>query len=503
MSIWDELGIEPTDDRREIRRAYARRLREVHPEDDPEGFQRLREAYEVALSIEGSPGLVLEIPDEYDAAPEKEYDPDAAALDRLADSVTDALMAGEDKAAVAALHKALRAPLLVNIDRRHGLENALLTRLDGLARIPKDFATETVAAFDWVAGLQHLPPRSREVADRLLDLSEGRRRLAELGALARARPWIFLFDRRRLAAALLTGPHRPRLFRFLARDGLTLRAVDRLLSEFLNLYPEIIYQELDFDVVDWWTQAVETSSIDPFDGFYHWTGYLADAVSFFLLIYLLSVGSPPPLGLAYPLALYLMLRALFDLLHTVAWRITLARDFDFNEAVPLVLVTIHGLGAAAALALLQSVVAGLGPAAWWQYFLAGYAGLFLMARQWKTLYQRIVSIDKDLRYACLILVLLGASIAVPVGWFLAGSPYDKITSGLIFLYFLLFIDAPKAPAQGTYFVATFGLWLALVFLLPFAVPMKIPGLYLFLFAQVAAFLALKTWHWLEVRRGEI
>ena len=46
MSDWDILGIAPTDDLREIKRAYAKALRIHHPEKDPEGFQKLRAAYE-------------------------------------------------------------------------------------------------------------------------------------------------------------------------------------------------------------------------------------------------------------------------------------------------------------------------------------------------------------------------------------------------------------------------------------------------------------------------
>ncbi|WP_054957709.1 J domain-containing protein [Paenibacillus dakarensis] len=49
MSIWSTLGIEPTEDSSAIKKAYARKLRQHHPEEDPEGYQRLREAYDRAL----------------------------------------------------------------------------------------------------------------------------------------------------------------------------------------------------------------------------------------------------------------------------------------------------------------------------------------------------------------------------------------------------------------------------------------------------------------------
>ncbi|AYV49223.1 hypothetical protein CFHF_12955 [Caulobacter flavus] len=48
--IWDVLGIAPTRDRDTIRRAYARRLRATNPEDDAEGFMRLREAHDEAVA---------------------------------------------------------------------------------------------------------------------------------------------------------------------------------------------------------------------------------------------------------------------------------------------------------------------------------------------------------------------------------------------------------------------------------------------------------------------
>lgn len=48
-NIWKVLGLAPTNDQRAIRQAYARLSKDCHPEDDPEGFERLHNAYEEAM----------------------------------------------------------------------------------------------------------------------------------------------------------------------------------------------------------------------------------------------------------------------------------------------------------------------------------------------------------------------------------------------------------------------------------------------------------------------
>lgn len=77
MNYWDILGIEPTSDRNLIREAYMDKLSLYNPEDDPEGFQKLREAYESALKqevVEEDKHKELEPVNEFMIKVEKLYD---------------------------------------------------------------------------------------------------------------------------------------------------------------------------------------------------------------------------------------------------------------------------------------------------------------------------------------------------------------------------------------------------------------------------------------------
>ena len=51
MSCWQILHIEPTNDTRAIRRAYAKLLKTTRPDDDAAAYQKLREAFDEALAI--------------------------------------------------------------------------------------------------------------------------------------------------------------------------------------------------------------------------------------------------------------------------------------------------------------------------------------------------------------------------------------------------------------------------------------------------------------------
>jgi uncharacterized RDD family membrane protein YckC len=51
MNCWEILGVEPWTDKKTIKSAYARRLKQTRPDDDPQGFRVLHDAYKQALAL--------------------------------------------------------------------------------------------------------------------------------------------------------------------------------------------------------------------------------------------------------------------------------------------------------------------------------------------------------------------------------------------------------------------------------------------------------------------
>ncbi len=72
MNPWHILGIEPTQDLRDIKRAYAKLLKATRPDDDPQGFQRLRDAFEQAQFEAMQPAPDTAAQANADAAPDAE-----------------------------------------------------------------------------------------------------------------------------------------------------------------------------------------------------------------------------------------------------------------------------------------------------------------------------------------------------------------------------------------------------------------------------------------------
>lgn len=49
MNAWEILGIEPTSDKKTIKRVYAKLLKQYHPEENPEEFKQIQAAYQQCL----------------------------------------------------------------------------------------------------------------------------------------------------------------------------------------------------------------------------------------------------------------------------------------------------------------------------------------------------------------------------------------------------------------------------------------------------------------------
>lgn len=52
MNAWEILGIEPTSDKKTIKRAYAKLLKQYHPEENPEEFKQIQAAYQQCLHLD-------------------------------------------------------------------------------------------------------------------------------------------------------------------------------------------------------------------------------------------------------------------------------------------------------------------------------------------------------------------------------------------------------------------------------------------------------------------
>lgn len=90
MTCWQLLGIVPTQDRKQIKRAYSKLLKVTRPDDDLEAFQVLNEAYEQALdwnfTAEPAEYIETELETEIQNKPETKQDigPVIAEIDQQA-----------------------------------------------------------------------------------------------------------------------------------------------------------------------------------------------------------------------------------------------------------------------------------------------------------------------------------------------------------------------------------------------------------------------------------
>lgn len=183
---WQVLDVPRGSDRATIRRAYAARLKVTNPEDEPQGFMALRQAYEAALSWvdhshweedeadegaladafrldvpapapESVPPFVAESLDDPPSVPEPEPEPpehaaDRADLRRRADALEAALRGPwrRDGAALEGLlDDLLAAPALMELDTRDSVEYWLAGLLADTLPRSDAILMQAISAFGW------------------------------------------------------------------------------------------------------------------------------------------------------------------------------------------------------------------------------------------------------------------------------------------------------------------------------------------------------------------
>ena len=279
MSTWHLLGIKRTRDRVGIARAYADRLAEIDPETQPGRADDLCAAYRrahrfcdamdsgpVTRIAPRRPGRKIAVQQKV-RRPRRTSPARAQEVSRAVESLTRSIVAslarGDRRSAIAGLHGLFRDPLFGNQGLRGLVEQRLLEDVGALNEVSPEFCTAAVSAFGWDNDPVHLPPQSRDLADRLCAIVESERWIAGLRRLARRWAVRMWFDRKTLAAAMLTGTYRPTLFRLARIDPLTVRAVKSLLKDIHTHDANLAARTLDRRVISWWDEALGVTATPP------------------------------------------------------------------------------------------------------------------------------------------------------------------------------------------------------------------------------------------------
>jgi hypothetical protein len=218
-TIWQELGIDPTTDSAVIKSAYAARLKVTRPDENPDGFQRLRAAYNAALRQAGQRELSTvstfqSVIDREEIKPERapDYPPKPGVAEVLHEreetvrSLRQVFSNRKGEAAIAAIEHAIARQVLP-IDIEHQFVGALIGILYNDRAMPARRLLEIAQRFGWYDVPDRLRGHNGPAERRLCARIDAELWLEEIRHHARS--WKYWIGQREPAAARLllgTGP---------------------------------------------------------------------------------------------------------------------------------------------------------------------------------------------------------------------------------------------------------------------------------------------------------
>jgi hypothetical protein len=152
MTIWQILEIEQTTDIKEIKKAYAAKLKQHKPEVDPEGFQRVREAFEMAKKfasgepIDSEPENLEVIETQSIEDADQHYDTEPQDLGIL---LLNLLSLGHEREAIEKFKEFNQKGLLDNLANAELFQEYLALRLIDKAEGTPAFTTYVIDYYDW------------------------------------------------------------------------------------------------------------------------------------------------------------------------------------------------------------------------------------------------------------------------------------------------------------------------------------------------------------------